>query len=61
MKHVKMKIREQFITLIEKGIKKHEYRINDPKNQDIKIGDIIVLISNNNSKRTIWKWYNWKQ
>ena len=53
MKHVKMKIREQFITLIEKGIKKHEYRINDPKNQDIKIGDIIVLISNNNSKRTI--------
>ena len=51
MKHVKMKIKEQFITLIERGIKKHEYRINDPKNQDIKIGDIIILVSNNNSKK----------
>ena len=51
MKHVKMKIKEQFITLIEKGIKKHEYRICDQKNQDIKIGDIIVLVSNSNPKK----------
>ena len=40
-----MKIRPVFIDLIEKGIKKNEYRLNAIKYKDIKIGDTLVLIS----------------
>ena len=49
MKYVKMKIREHFIPLINDGIKKHEYRLADPKYADVHVGDVILLISNQNS------------
>lgn len=48
MKYVKMKIREHFIPLINDGIKKHEYRLADPKYADVHVGDVILLISNQN-------------
>ena len=48
MKYVKMKIREHFISLIKSGIKKHEYRLANPKYSDIHVGDILLLISNQN-------------
>ena len=48
MKYIKMKIREHFLPLIKTGIKKHEYRLADPKYADVNVGDIIVLISNKN-------------
>lgn len=50
MKYVKMKIREHFIPLINEGIKKHEYRLADPKYADVHVGDVIILISNQNSE-----------
>lgn len=49
MKYVRMKIREHFIPLIKEGIKKHEYRLADPKYADVHIGDVIILVSNQNS------------
>ena len=45
MNKYKMKIRPVFIDLIEKGIKKNEYRLNAIKYRDIKIGDTLVLVS----------------
>jgi len=43
-----MKIREHFVSLIRDGIKTHEYRLADPKYVDINIGDVLILISNQN-------------
>ena len=37
------KIKDEFLELIKKGIKKHEYRLN--KNIDFKIGDVFFLQS----------------
>ena len=53
MKYVKMKIREHFIPLINKDIKKHEYRLDEPKYADIHVGDVIILISDQNSRNYI--------
>ena len=43
-----MKIRPHFIENIRCGKKKHEYRLADPKRMKIRIGDTIVLVSNQN-------------
>ena len=43
-----MKIRPHFIASIRCGKKKHEYRLADPKRMKIRIGDTIVLVSNQN-------------
>ena len=41
-----MRIKPKFLSLIRKGIKKHEYRLNKDKYKDINIGDQIKLVSN---------------
>lgn len=44
----KMKIREKFIELIKKGNKKREYRLATPERLEIKNGDYLVMVSNQN-------------
>ncbi len=41
-----LKIREKFIPEIISGNKKHEYRLASPERMQIKVGDALVLISN---------------
>ena len=41
-----LKIREKFIPDIEAGNKTHEYRLASPDRASIKVGDTLVLISN---------------
>lgn len=53
MKTYYMKIREKFIPEILSGNKKHEYRLASPERTQIKIGDTLVLISNQNRKKFI--------
>ena len=48
MKHIKMKTRDYYIPLIKSCIKKHEYRLADPKFAKICVGDTLILISNEN-------------
>lgn len=43
-----LKIREKFINQVRSGMKKHEYRLSTPERQSIKIGDTLVLFSNQN-------------
>ena len=63
---VEMKVRIEFLNLLRKGIKKNEYRLNHPKYNDIKIGDTIKLVCDNNPNDFIFKkvkgiksYYNW--
>ena len=53
MKHFRLKIRPQFLELIENGTKKHEYRLNTQERKSIKIGDQITLISNQDDSKYI--------
>lgn len=53
MKFVKMKIRDYFISLIRNGIKSNGYRLADPEYVDIHIGDVLVLISNQDPQKYI--------
>ena len=53
MKHFRYKTRPQFLDLISKGIKQHEYRLNTPERNMITNGDRITLISNNNPSDSI--------
>lgn len=48
MKYYKFKIRPQFLDPIEKGVKKHEYRLNSLERSEIQNGDRIILVSNQN-------------
>lgn len=50
MKTYYLKIREKFISEISAGIKKHEYRLASPERLQAKVGDTLVLISNQNKK-----------
>ena len=50
MKSYYFKIRDKFIVNIKNGIKRHEYRLASPENRGIKVGDNLVLISNQNKK-----------
>lgn len=43
-----MGIREHFISLINNRKKKHEYRLAKPEYNNIRVGDVIILISNQN-------------
>ena len=47
------KIREEFLKPIREGIKKREYRLNDEQRSQIKIGDILVLVSNQDPKNYV--------
>ena len=63
-----MKIRDKYISAVREGIKKHEYRLALPERTQIRIGDNIVLISNQDRKehvrttvkgKTVYK--DWKE
>lgn len=45
-----LKIREKFIASIKEGKKIHEYRLGTPKRRNIKTGDVLVLINNQNKE-----------
>ena len=47
------KIRDKFIQNIRDGIKKHEYRLASPENRQIKSGDNLVLISNQDENKFV--------
>lgn len=53
MKTYYLKIRDKFISSVQQGIKKHEYRLASPERMQIKVGDTIVLISNQDKKKFI--------
>ena len=53
MQQIYLKIRDHFIDLIKKGIKTHEYRLADSRYANIKVGDVLVLISNQNQHNYI--------
>ena len=53
MKTYYLKIRDKFINPLKEGIKKHEYRLASPDRKTIKVGDNLVLISNQNSKNYV--------
>lgn len=44
----RLKIKDKYIPLIREGIKKHEYRLASIDRKEISIGDILVLINNQN-------------
>lgn len=50
MKNYHLKIRSKFIVNVRNGIKKHEYRLATPERKQIKVGDTLVLISNQDAK-----------
>ena len=53
MKTHYLKIRDKFIDLLKAGIKKHEYRLASPDRKAIKVGDNLVLMSNQNRKNYV--------
>ncbi len=53
MKSHYMKIQEKFIPEIISGNKKHEYRLATPERMTIKVGDALVLVSNQNEKNFV--------
>ena len=68
MKTYYMKIRDKYIDAVRQGVKKHEYRLASPERKQIRIGDNIILISNQNKKeyvrttvkgKTVYK--DWKE
>ena len=68
MKHIKLKIRPKFLPLIKSGSKRYEYRVASPKYLKINIGDVLILVSNQNPKEfvkvsveNIYKYKNWKE
>lgn len=68
MKHIRLKIRPQFLESIIKGVKKHEYRLNTLERANLKNGDRITLVSNQNVEdfvvvtiRGIKKYCSWEE
>lgn len=53
MKTYYLKIRDKFISSVQQGIKKHEYRLASPERMQIKVGDTIVLISNQDKNKYV--------
>ena len=53
MKTYYLKIREKFISEIIAGNKKHEYRLCTPERMQIKVGDTLVLISNQDKRNYV--------
>lgn len=71
-----MKIKQKFLNLVRKKIKKHEYRLNDENISKLNIGDDFLLVSNENTaefsrvkildKKVFTNWHDalyetWKQ
>lgn len=53
MKTYYLKIRDKFISSVQQGIKKHEYRLASPERMQIKVGDTLVLVSNQDRNRFV--------
>lgn len=53
MKTYYMRIKEKFISEIRLGNKKHEYRLADPERLAVKVGDVFVLVSNQDKRNFI--------
>lgn len=53
MKTYYLKIRDKFIADIKNRIKRHEYRLASPERMQIKIGDTLVLVSNQNKNNYV--------
>ena len=53
MKHLKLKIKPEFLELIRSGKKKHEYRLCTAERASISCGDRILLQSNDNSEDNV--------
>ena len=53
MKTYYLKIKEKFISAVQTGKKKHEYRLASPERMAIKVGDTLVLVSNQNRRNYI--------
>lgn len=68
MKTHYLKIRDKFIENVATGVKRHEYRLGTEDRCQIQIGDILVLVSNQNRRRfvkvavkNIRKFTGWEQ
>ena len=48
-----LKIREKFLASIKQGKKTHEYRLATPERRKISIGDILVLVNNQDKKNYV--------
>lgn len=53
MKSYYLKIRDKFINEIVNGLKRREYRLANEERRGIKVGDTLVLISNQNKKNFV--------
>ena len=53
MKNYYLKIRDKFILDIKNKVKKHEYRLASPERKQAKVGDTLVLISNQNKENFV--------
>ena len=63
-----MKIRQHFLDPIRNGTKRHEFRLATPERKQIKIGDILILMSNQNNSdyvkvtvKSIEHFYVWEE
>ncbi len=68
MKYKILKIRKRYLNLVRKNIKKHEYRLSAPKYDDLVIGDVLILQSNQNKYdyekveiKSIKKYKTWEE
>lgn len=53
MKNIEMRLHEEPFMLIKNGIKDIEYRLNDEKRKDIKVGDTITFYKRPEEKEMI--------
>ena len=53
MKTYYFKVRDKFILSVQQGIKKHEYRLATLERLKIKVGDTLILVSNQDKKKYI--------
>lgn len=48
-----LKIRDKYIDSVQAGVKKREYRLASPERRQIKVGDNLVLISNQDKRKYV--------
>ena len=64
----RMKIRQRFLNPIKNGVKRHEYRLSTPERKLIKIGDVLILINNQDNSdyvkvvvKNVKHFYSWEE
>ncbi len=53
MKTYYLKVRDKFVCSVQQGIKEHEYRLASPERMRIRVGDTLVLVSNQDKNKYI--------